>query len=200
MTVTKIKESQLASISSLLDTISSTQGAILYRGASNWAALGAGAAGQSLKSNGAGANPSWGNDWDTTIIKSADESRTSTAVNANDSELLFPVVANSWYEYEMLLLITGTAGLGGMRTGFTVPSGADFIIMGRNTANTTFFNTANTAFIAAATTLASQIAVIWGYVKVDSTAGNVNFLWAQNTSNAAAVTIKAGSKLRYRLS
>ena len=50
---------QLNDISSLLDTISAVHGSILYRGASNWSALGPGTSGQFLKTNGAGADPSW---------------------------------------------------------------------------------------------------------------------------------------------
>lgn len=46
-------------LSALLDKISNTRGAVLHRGASGWAALGAGAAGQVLTSGGAGADPSW---------------------------------------------------------------------------------------------------------------------------------------------
>jgi len=46
-------------LSALLDKISNTRGAVLYRGASGWAALGAGTAGQVLTSGGAGADPSW---------------------------------------------------------------------------------------------------------------------------------------------
>jgi len=48
-------------LSALLDKISNTRGAVLYRGASGWTALGAGAAGQVLTSGGAGADPSWQN-------------------------------------------------------------------------------------------------------------------------------------------
>lgn len=45
--------------SSILDAIGSTQGMVLYRGASGWAALSAGTAGHVLTTGGAGANPSW---------------------------------------------------------------------------------------------------------------------------------------------
>ncbi len=49
-----------ASLTAVLDLIgSAAQGDILYRGAASWARLGAGTAGQSLQTNGAGANPSW---------------------------------------------------------------------------------------------------------------------------------------------
>jgi len=49
-----------ATLSEILDFIgSAAQGDILYRGASTWARLPAGVSGQFLRTNGAGANPSW---------------------------------------------------------------------------------------------------------------------------------------------
>lgn len=50
-----------ASMSSGLDTIGSTQGAILYRSSTGWATAGPGTANQVLTSNGAGANPAFAN-------------------------------------------------------------------------------------------------------------------------------------------
>lgn len=48
------------SLSALIDSaIGSTQGSILYRGASAWSALGPGTSGYALVSGGAAANPSW---------------------------------------------------------------------------------------------------------------------------------------------
>jgi hypothetical protein len=46
-------------LSQVLDWASSTQGSLLFRGASTWAALGPGTVGQVLQSGGSGANPSW---------------------------------------------------------------------------------------------------------------------------------------------
>jgi hypothetical protein len=46
-------------LSAILDTLANTQGAILYRGASTWTALGPGTAGQILQTQGASANPIW---------------------------------------------------------------------------------------------------------------------------------------------
>lgn len=48
-----------ANTQAILDVISSTQGAILYRGATEWEALAPGTAGQILQTGGAGADPSW---------------------------------------------------------------------------------------------------------------------------------------------
>lgn len=50
---------KLADVQALLDLIGNTQGDVLYRGASSWAALAPGTSGQFLKTQGAGANPVW---------------------------------------------------------------------------------------------------------------------------------------------
>lgn len=46
-------------LNTLLDTVSSTQGSILYRNAAGWVALSPGTSGQYLQTQGAGANPQW---------------------------------------------------------------------------------------------------------------------------------------------
>jgi hypothetical protein len=49
-----------STLSAIMDAVfSSTRGAVLYRGASTWAALGTGTAGQVLTTGGAGADPAW---------------------------------------------------------------------------------------------------------------------------------------------
>jgi hypothetical protein len=50
-----------ATVTAVLDTIGSTQGQMLYRGASSWSALTAGTSGQLLTSNGTTSSPSWQN-------------------------------------------------------------------------------------------------------------------------------------------
>jgi hypothetical protein len=50
-----------AEVQAILNQISSTHGAVLFRGATNWQALAPGTAGQVLATNGAGADPSWVN-------------------------------------------------------------------------------------------------------------------------------------------
>ncbi len=47
------------SLTALIDTINSTQGSLLYRGASTWTAIGPGTSGQVLQTQGASANPQW---------------------------------------------------------------------------------------------------------------------------------------------
>lgn len=48
-----------ADVQEILDQISTTRGAVIYRGLLGWAALAPGAAGNFLKTNGAGADPAW---------------------------------------------------------------------------------------------------------------------------------------------
>lgn len=50
---------QDASLSTYLDTISATQGVVLYRSASGWVALSPGTNGQFLQTQGASSNPQW---------------------------------------------------------------------------------------------------------------------------------------------
>lgn len=49
----------LVTLSTVLDTISSTRGTVLFRGAAAWSALAPGVAGNVLATAGAGADPSW---------------------------------------------------------------------------------------------------------------------------------------------
>lgn len=50
---------EFASLSAVLDVLSSTQGVVLYRDSSGWAALAPGTSGQVFTSQGSGANPKW---------------------------------------------------------------------------------------------------------------------------------------------
>lgn len=50
---------QATSLSSILDILSSAQGAIIYRGAATWTGLAPGTSGQVLTTSGVSANPSW---------------------------------------------------------------------------------------------------------------------------------------------
>jgi hypothetical protein len=55
-----IGAAEILTTSNVLDFIGSTQGTMLYRSSSQWFGLGPSTAGYSLQTNGAGANPSWG--------------------------------------------------------------------------------------------------------------------------------------------
>lgn len=46
-------------VSTILDVLGATRGAVLYRGANGWAVLPPGTAGDKLTTHGAGADPTW---------------------------------------------------------------------------------------------------------------------------------------------
>lgn len=71
-----------ANASATLDTISSTRGTILYRGASAWSALAPGTAGYVLTSAGAGADPTWTNMAPAAVISTANSSTSNLANGA----------------------------------------------------------------------------------------------------------------------
>lgn len=52
-------DTKFRTLTALVDSIGSTQGNILYRNGSNWTVLAPGTSGQFLKTQGAGANPTW---------------------------------------------------------------------------------------------------------------------------------------------
>lgn len=98
-----------ANVQDILDLISTTQGTILYRGASDWAALAPGTSGQYLKTQGSGANPVWatvsagGAAW--TVIHSA---ATGTVSSVDITGL-------SAYNELLIMIVEVTASVSGVR-------------------------------------------------------------------------------------
>ena len=84
-------------LSQALDWVGSTRGTILYRGASGWAALAPGTAGQVLQSGGSTADPSWTNmatDLSTYHLISA-ASVNATNIKASAAKLFGWFIANT---------------------------------------------------------------------------------------------------------
>lgn len=116
--------------SSVLDIIGATQGQILYRDASAWLPLAPGSSGNLLKSNGAGANPSWAGTTGTwtllsTIATTSGTSVTATSlaaydtyyvtinnvVTASNDTLRFYVSINNGGLYTNLAIVLGVGGV-----------------------------------------------------------------------------------------
>ncbi len=74
------------SVQSFLNDISSTQGAVLYKGASSWSALATGTSGQFLQTQGSGANPAWANDKIELVVAISDE---TTALTTGTAKVTF---------------------------------------------------------------------------------------------------------------
>lgn len=160
---------------------------------------------QGLRKNAAGTALEYADVPWNTVDKTTDESRTSTTTNTSDTELLFPVAVDSLYEFEMHLIVTGTATTGGLRMNLALPANAFANYNFRSSASTAIGNGVNTtvvsSVIAAAAMVATQVVFVFGQVYVGATSGDVVLQWSQNASSANPVTIKAGtpsSKLLWR--
>jgi len=196
------------SIQTLLDGISTTQGSILYRGASAWAALGPGTSGNVLSTNGAGANPSWIAQssytpvW-TDGVKSADQSITSSTVLTDATDMSFSVAANTYYSFQFELLLniagSGVSTGGGLEVSITCPTGGTLMFgpPGGLYASVTGSGTrlvlvSNTNFINPLTVL------LLGYLSNGANAGTLQLQFSQNSSSANALTMRKGSWFQYR--
>jgi hypothetical protein len=134
------------------------------------------------------------------VNKLIDENRVSTIVYANDTELFFPVDANSWYEFNVRFDMTGTAGLGGLGLSFQLPAGATANYTGRTSAapGVSSGRVGMASVVTAAAMLANLSGSMFGDIRVNATSGLATFQWCQNVSDVNPITMKSGCFLLYR--
>jgi hypothetical protein len=132
------------------------------------------------------------------LRKNSDQSVTSSTTLVNDTQLTWPVSANTNYVFSMDLVYTGAA-TGNLKVGWGTPSGAtmswsavglDTSLGYKNVANLAAGTTSN--FGAVSTTI-GRLVQLTGYLHVDVTAGTFVLKWAQDTSNASSTVMRAGS-------
>lgn len=134
------------------------------------------------------------------VRKTADQTVTSNTTLQNDNHLIWAAEANSRYKVEYVLFGTSTTASGDFKCNWTLPAGGT-----RKTAMTALSEGAtlnfDSCFMEWATS-ADHIGgmingfcyyLIKGQIITSSTAGNVTFRWAQDTSNAAGTTLTADS-------
>lgn len=136
-------------------------------------------------------------------VKSANQVISSQTTLINDADMRFAIAANSLYEFHVHMRYSSPSGAD-WKSSFTVPAGASahFQRVGlNNTGNFAGgFDSADTDTIisqgqGASTSLAADF---FGWVSTSSTAGNLIFQWAQNTSNAGNTTLYQNSYLTGR--
>lgn len=138
-----------------------------------------------------------------TRVKTADQEKASDTTLANDDELYVTVEVNAVYvvKFELFYQTTSTADFQFSITGPASPSsvGIRGFAGGRNTTSTAFidldFGETNTVSGAASGNGGHVEAVI--FVKNGSNLGNINIQWAQNTSDAIATILYAGSYISW---
>lgn len=190
--------------------LTATGDLLVASAANTLARLGVGTAAQVLVG---GTTPAWGAGplggvgW-TVVTKAGDESVTSSVVLQADDELTFTTASGGAYEIEVLLVYASPVGGATPDLKFAL-CGEDATVRGQwhgsNLAATdgaSNFNSvpmqsnAGTATVAAGTAAANR--ALWIRAEYVGAGGAVTLFWAQNTSDANATTVRAGSILRYR--
>jgi hypothetical protein len=195
-----IAVSKLAS-TPILESLLTTRGDIIYRGASAAARLPKGTEGQYLQQ---GANdPQWASIGApaTVVRKTANETVNNSNVLQNDDHLLLAIAANEEWVFEIVLFITEGMTDCDIQVALTVPAGASVKYglpdASVNTANAIQYGTLKTASGTAVTCYgnANTIVHIVGWVLNGATAGNLQLQWAQATAGAFNLTVAQGSYL-----
>lgn len=142
--------------------------------------------------------------------KTALESVTSSTALQNDDELVLPVEASAVYEMALVLFHDSDATVAGdIKIAWTGPAGAalSWGVHGANTSVTTSTGVGSvnmqTRTIAEFASFgggdsAGTTALAFGTLTTAGTAGTLQLQWAQETSNAVATNVRAGSRLTLR--
>lgn len=132
----------------------------------------------------------------TTVTKPINETVTASTVFQNDDHLFFPIGANETWAFRFTVLANVPA-TPDIKFAVTAPSGAtcvvSFVDAEAAVTNGNFGCGVSTGLITG--NGANDVYEVVGTVTNGATAGVVQLQWAQNTSNAAAVTVLAGSSV-----
>ena len=141
-----------------------------------------------------------------TIRKTADESLDTSETLQNDDALLFAVAANEVWHFEFVLFLTSTSSTPDFKCTFTKPTGASgrwgmLAISSNSTSVVAATDMAGASVdLDGATTLACGVVanlvnmvILQGTIVNGANAGTLQLQWAQNTSNATAITVKTNS-------
>lgn len=144
-----------------------------------------------------------GSGW-TTVEKAADESVTSNTTVQDDDELFFATVSGAIYLVEVYLIYGSPAGGGTPDFKYTVGEdgtsrGVLQLISYYSTTNTASSDGAIQSLLGAGTPAGTDTADRMVYLSGwhRGNGGNFKLQWAQNTSNANATIVRAGSQIRY---
>jgi hypothetical protein len=140
-------------------------------------------------------------------VKTADESISANTAAQDDDHLFVTVEAGARYRLMMTLLIGGTSNIPDLRAVFAMPAGSTLSAGGLGLTAGDVLNvgalSAQTAspvgpYIFGTPTSGVITALIPGDLAVGATGGTCRLQWSQQTSNAAATVLKAGSWLELR--
>ena len=128
-------------------------------------------------------------------VKASDESVTSSTTLQDDEHLFASVAANS--VYEVTVALRGTANSSGdLKVQFAGPAGATGLFGAGKDHSCVTLGTPNGPI--SLSTATPDTVFFMGTLTVGGTAGTFKLQWAQNTSNATATTLQAGSYMVLR--
>lgn len=141
--------------------------------------------------------------------KATTEPVTSSTTLQNDDDLVLSVEANATYEMDLKLFHDSDATVAGdIKIGWVGPSGAtmNWGVHGANsaaTSSTSALANMQTRVIGEVAAFgggdsSGTVALAFGVLVTSSTAGTLQLQWAQETSNAVATNVRAGSLLKLR--
>jgi hypothetical protein len=138
------------------------------------------------------------------ITKTSDQAATqSNTTMQNDSALVFAMAASTNYVFDMWIPLDDSNATALAKYTFTVPAGATLNINTQSYTNATsnlICNIVSSAQVCTLTTSsATNFIEVRGYVRNSTTAGNLQFQFAQSVSTAASFpVVKAGAVLTWR--
>lgn len=133
------------------------------------------------------------NQTETLVVKASAEIVNNSATLQDDNELLLAVGALELWYFDVMILFDSSA-VADIKVGFSGPSGST-ITWGRTSLETTLLTESNSRTDPGAgvgTQVGRQYS---GFIKVSTTAGNLQFRWSQNTAEVSNTTVQAGSIL-----
>jgi len=143
------------------------------------------------------------------VIKPANETVTSSTTLQNDDDLFVSVEANAQYDVFLTVFHDSEATSGDIKFSWTGPSGAT-MNWGVHTPTLTTTSSTTVPDTNMQVRLINEVVETGGAdntgttmfasgsLTTSSTAGTLQLQWAQQTSNATASTVRAGSKLHVR--
>lgn len=136
------------------------------------------------------------------VRKTADESVTSSTTLQNDNELALSIDATGTYVFDLFVIAQSAANSAGdIKIGFTNPTGTLYFV-GFGPHNAAASSSENGEWIANfdptpyGTTTSPGVGIYMHGLLIATATGTLQMRWAQNSSNANATTIKAGSHMR----
>lgn len=136
----------------------------------------------------------------TTVAKGTDTARTSTTTTSADPALQFAMAASTKYIIRFSIFVT-TNATADLKIGLSGPASPTAVYGSCRTsiaAGQSFLFTAFPTNQAIVSTNAEWLLDGYLVVQNGANAGTFSFDWAQNTSDAGATTVKAGSYIEYR--